>query len=220
VAIVAPSIVTTGLPQGAVGIPYLKNLVAAGGTPPYTWRIVEGSLPPGVTLAATTGRLSGTPTQVGPYALTVQVKDSASRGDRKAFSMTVGSPAEPRPLNFYSVSPCRLIDTRDPAAPLGGPALQAGTARSFTALGVCGIPSTARAISVNLTVTSPSTAGDLRLYPAGLAQPLVSSMNYGPGQTRANSGSLPLGTGGAFTVICAQTTGTVQLILDVNGYFQ
>jgi hypothetical protein len=219
-AIVSLSILTTGLPKAAVGIPYLKTLLATGGTPPYAWRVVEGSLPPGVTLNAASGVLSGTPTQAGPFALTVQVSDSASRGERRSFSMTVGAPEEPRPFNFYSVSPCRVIDTRSPTGPLGGPPLEGARARSFTMRGVCGIPQTARAVSVNVTVTSPTAPGHLRLFPTGGSQPLVSSMNYSPGQTRANSATLPLGSTGAFTVFCGQASGSVHFIVDVNGYFQ
>ncbi|MGA2576554.1 MAG: ice-binding family protein [Bryobacteraceae bacterium] len=63
---------------GQVGVPYLSSLVAAGGTPPYTYSISAGSLPPGVTLNPTTGVISGTPTTAGSYSYTAKVVDSAS----------------------------------------------------------------------------------------------------------------------------------------------
>lgn len=121
---------------------------------------------------------------------------------------------------FNTLAPCRSIDTRTTAAPGGGPALLGGTARSFSLAGACGIPSTARAVSVNVTVTEPTGPGDLRLYAPGSGTPLVSTINYSSGQTRANNAIAALGVAGDLTVQCDQATGSVHLILDVNGYFE
>jgi hypothetical protein len=130
-------------------------------------------------------------------------------------------PAAVTGSNFFTLTPCRVLDTRNANGPFGGPALSANADRSFVAAGQCGIPSTAKAISVNLTVTQPTAAaGDLRIYPTGTAIPNTSSINYRLGQTRANNAIIVLGSGGAFTVRCVQTSGTVHFILDVNGYFQ
>jgi hypothetical protein len=113
-----------------------------------------------------------------------------------------------------------VVDTRGPAGPFGGPPLVGGQSRTFVLRGACGIPSTAKAVSVNITVTQPTDAGDLRVFPAGTGLPLVSSINYSPGQTRANNAILTLGTGGAVTFHCDQAAGSVHLLLDVNGFFQ
>jgi len=126
----------------------------------------------------------------------------------------------PPSLSFYALSPCRLLDTRDPVGPYGGPALVAGADRSFVVAGRCGIPSTARAISVNATATQPSTTGNLALFAAGRPVPLASTLNYAAGQTRGNNAIAPLSAGGALAVHCSQPTGGVHFILDVNGYFQ
>jgi hypothetical protein len=122
--------------------------------------------------------------------------------------------------DFYTLTPCRVIDTRTANGPLGGPALAANADRVFTVTGQCGIPSTARAISVNITVTGSTAAGDLRLYTAGGAQPVSNTINYSSGQTRANNMVAPVGSTGGVAVHCDQPSGTVQFILDVNGYFQ
>jgi hypothetical protein len=124
------------------------------------------------------------------------------------------------PMAFYTLSPCRLIDTRNPPGSFGGPALTAGTNRTLALAGQCGISSTARAISVNVAVTAPSVAGHLRLYPAGAPVPTASSINYSAGQTRSNNAVVPLNTSGALTVRCVQASGTTHLMLDVNGYFE
>jgi parallel beta-helix repeat protein len=126
----------------------------------------------------------------------------------------------PTPAGFYALAPCRLLDTRGPAGPLGGPSLSAASQRTLTLISVCGIPPTARALSLNVTVTEPTAAGDLRLFPGGALAPLVSTINYGAGQTRANNAVATLGTAGTLTVRCDQASGTVHLLLDVNGYFQ
>jgi hypothetical protein len=72
------AIATTTLPGGTVGVAYSQSLTAAGGTTPYTWSIVGGSLPAGLALNAATGLISGTPTTPGTVSFTAQVVDSAS----------------------------------------------------------------------------------------------------------------------------------------------
>jgi hypothetical protein len=125
-----------------------------------------------------------------------------------------------RPLRFYTLTPCRLADTRNAAGPTGGPALSAGATRTFALGGRCGIPATAWAVSVNATVTGPTAPGNLRLFPQGTPVPASSSLNYAAGQTRANSGVVLLGPAGDLAVFCGQATGTTQFLLDVNGYFE
>ncbi len=124
------------------------------------------------------------------------------------------------PNGFFTVTPCRLIDTRNPNGPLAGPALNAGADRPFTLVGSCGIPMSAKAVSVNIAVTGATATGNLRLHPGGTAVPLVSSINYGAGQTRSNNAIVPLNAAGQIAAFAGQATGTVNLILDVNGYFQ
>jgi uncharacterized repeat protein (TIGR01451 family) len=123
---------------------------------------------------------------------------------------------------FYSVAPCRVVDTRGGAGvPIGGPALEAQTQRVFGLGGRCAVPLTAKAVSLNVTVTAPGAAGNLRLFPAGLPLPLVSTLNYVAGQTRANNAVTVLNASGEIAVFAGQATGTtVEVIIDVNGYFQ
>jgi Putative Ig domain len=90
----APTIQTVLLPQGAVNAPYLVGgnpvtLSATGGTGAYTWSIASGSLPPGVTLSASQGVISGTPTTAGNYPFAVQVTDAANLSSTKALSIYI-----------------------------------------------------------------------------------------------------------------------------------
>lgn len=121
--------------------------------------------------------------------------------------------------SFYTVTPCRVLDTRDAA--LGVPiALAAGSTTSVPIGGYCDVPPTATAAAVNVTTTEAAGPGYLTLFADGAPQPLVSGINYAVGQTRANNAVAPLGSSGALRVFVGQASGTVHVIVDVNGYFR
>jgi hypothetical protein len=129
------------------------------------------------------------------------------------------------PFSFYPVTPCRIIDTRNPNGPTGGPKLNANAQRDFPILGLCGVPSTAKAASLNLTVTEPTDFGHLRVWPAGDPLPLASVINWVTTDFAvANGAIIPLGVGvNNISVFCGMppgSTGQVHLIIDVTGYFQ
>ena len=121
---------------------------------------------------------------------------------------------------YYTVTPCRVIDTRNATGPYGGPSLSAGGSRVFVLAGHCGIPVGARAVSVNVTVTLASGGGDLRMYAVGAPLPTTSIINFPFSQTRANNAVTALGPGGDLIVRCDQPSGAVHLIVDVNGYLR
>ena len=123
------------------------------------------------------------------------------------------------PSGFSPLTPCRVIDTRDPAGPFGGPALAADGTRAVTLAGRCGIPFDAVAVSANVTVVGPAADGALSLYPAGFTAGGTSTVSYRAGQTRASSAILGLGAGGATAVEMA-SPGAAHLVIDVNGYFR
>jgi hypothetical protein len=120
---------------------------------------------------------------------------------------------------YYAVTPCRVVDTRKSAGPAGGGALVSAATRTFPVAGRCGIPAWANAVSLNVTVTQPSTAGHLRLFPGGTDLPQVSTLNFAAGATRANKPLVMLGVGGELSVFCMLGSGSAHVIVDVNGYF-
>jgi len=120
-------------------------------------------------------------------------------------------------LRFVPVTPCRVADTRDPNGPFGGPVMAGGSTRSFTIPSSgCGIPSTALAYSLNVTVVPTTTLNYLTIWPAGQTQPLVSTLNSFDGRVKANAAIIGAGASGAVSVFVANNT---HVILDINGYF-
>jgi FtsP/CotA-like multicopper oxidase with cupredoxin domain len=126
----------------------------------------------------------------------------------------------PAGTSFHTLTPCRIADTRNPDGPAGGPVLAAGASRTFAVSGVCGIPSTAKAVAVNLAVVLPTTGGHLTVYPAGTSLPLTSSINFRAGIVRANNAILRLGAGGQITVFCGMPSGSTNFLIDVSGWFE
>ncbi len=135
---------------------------------------------------------------------------------------TIGYLAAPPAVRFYTVTPCRAVDTRTAAGPLGGPALQANAVRAFTLTGACGIPAGAKAVAANVTVVVPGAAGDLRFYAGDdSVAPLASTINFGAGALLANNAMLQLAHDGSGTVnVQSDATAPVDLLIDVNGYYQ
>jgi hypothetical protein len=132
------------------------------------------------------------------------------------------------PYSFFPLTPCRVIDTRNPTGPQGGPALAANTVRSFTIIGInsCGVPTTAKAAAINITAIQASDSGDLRVFPYQSPVPLASVINFSTADfALANGAIIPLANIGGID-ISVQTdmppasTGVVHFVVDVTGYFQ
>ncbi len=120
-------------------------------------------------------------------------------------------------LRFVPVTPCRVVDTRRAAGPFGGPAFGADSVRSFAVpQSGCGIPETAQAYSLNVTVVPQGPLSYLSLWPTGQTKPLVSTLNSFGGIVVANAAIVPAGSGGAISIYVTNPT---EVIVDINGYF-
>jgi hypothetical protein len=180
--------------------------------------------------ATATARPSATST-ASPRA-TATLTPTVPRATATSTSTATASPTATSPgptptrtasgaTSFFTLAPCRVLDTRGTAGPYGAPALPGGGDRVFRLNGQCGIPSAAKAISVNLTVTQPSAVGDLQLFASGSTLPNVAEVTYVKNQTLANNAIVRVSALGDVSVHCDQPVGsTVHFILDVNGYFQ
>jgi Bacterial Ig domain/Putative Ig domain len=85
----ALSITTTSLPSARLRRTYSQQLQVSGGAAPYTWSLIDGSLPPGLVLGASDGTISGRPTEPGTYQFTVRVTDGRGTTDTALLSLRV-----------------------------------------------------------------------------------------------------------------------------------
>jgi hypothetical protein len=120
---------------------------------------------------------------------------------------------------FVAITPCRVVDTRGPAGPYGGPALATNVARTFDIdSGPCaGIPAGSSAYSLSIGAILPPANGFLAAWPTGTAQPPVSQLNFLANQVIANAAIVPGGTNGSIDVLV--NIGPTHIYIDINGYF-
>ena len=151
-------ILTNSLPDGSAGTAYLQTLTAAGGQLPYSWSVVAGALPPGLTLS-TAGSLQGTPTQGGGFSFSLQVADAIGNSTAKGFTVSIGSTGlvlSPSALTFNYV-----IGSVQPVAQQVNVSSSLGT--GFTA--------TANSSWLSLSPANGTTPAFLTIFvnPSGLA---------------------------------------------------
>lgn len=91
----APPTLACAASTGQVGVPYNSSLVASGGVPPYTFSINSGNLPPGLTLNASSGAITGTPTTSGSFNFTAMVVDSSGVSDSNTVTGSCGITISP-----------------------------------------------------------------------------------------------------------------------------
>jgi len=125
--------------------------------------------------------------------------------------------------SFYAVPPTRVEDSR-PTGPPVGPYTTPWTAdlgrpvplASPTSAGTALVPSWATSVVANVTVTNTTAASFLTIYPTGEAQPVVSTLNWVPGQTIANGTTTSLE---ALQSTVYNSAGQTDVIMDVSGWF-
>lgn len=214
-----PVILSSQVGAVAVEAGQLVNLVATGrGKPPltYTWKVTNVSAPE-VDINGSGAWWDTTGVAPGAYSVALHLQNSSGDADSLP-TVVVVLPATAK--SFYTVTQCRLIDTRQTNP------LASGSKLVFAAAGLnafaCGIPANAKALSVNITVVSPTGTGFISVFPGNYPVPAVSTVNFGPGQTRTNNAILPLSSDSSGNLAAQPLvtgSGNVQLIVDVNGYF-
>ena len=185
---------------------YAASIPAVSGVT-YAWTITGGA----ITAGGTTPSITFTSGTKGPLTLSAKVTSgSGCASEPGTKTVTV------LPVLLYTVPPCRVIDTRD----ISAPALSEGQWRRFGVGGNCGVSATARVIVLNVTVVGPTAAGYLTLFPGDAAMvPLASTINFRPGQVRANNAVVPLGADGTLGILNG-SLGSTHVIVDVVGYFE
>jgi len=124
---------------------------------------------------------------------------------------------------FVPIAPCRLIDTRatSPVGPRSSPILagESLTVQVTGSNGSCVVPESATAIAINVTAVGPTAAGYITLYPADVALPNASNLNFTANQNPTpNLVTVSLSAGGAIKIF--NESGAVNVLGDIAGYYQ
>lgn len=184
------------------------------GQPPlaYTWRLYQGTTMvqelPGAAAWWQTGGVAP-----GLYTAVLGITNASGSAESLPLPVLVSAST---PLDFYTVEPCRVIDTRF-GSPLG-----TGAAKIVSLAGNCGIPANARAVAANVTIPGPATPGNVSIYPGNYPSVGTNTINFSAGNTIANNAMLPLSTDGTGTVAALANLpagATVNLVIDVAGYY-
>lgn len=124
------------------------------------------------------------------------------------------APPGPGGLNFYTLPPCRVVDTRI----LGGPII-GGSKRELSVAGACGLSAGASAYSFNITAVPRGPLGFMTVWPPPGGRPVVSTLNGPKGLVTANAALVPAGASPAGSVD-VYVTDASDVVIDVNGYFR
>jgi hypothetical protein len=194
--------------------PYIEGDTIALSTPTVAGATYAWTGPNGFTSSVQNPtRPNATLADAGTYSVTLTVNGCTSAAG------TTDVVVLPRG-NFYAVTPCRLLDTRQVGQ---GPPLSSGVPRILVVGGSCGVPTNANTVAINVTVVGPTANGHITGYPGDAAVPLASLLNFNLGRTRANNALIPLASDSSSTLALRAVLnggGTVHVIVDVTGYFR
>jgi uncharacterized protein YkwD len=117
------------------------------------------------------------------------------------------------PTGFAPLAPARIVDTR---LAQGASRLAAGSVTHIQVSGMQGVPTNAKAVLANVTVTAPDGSGFLTMWNCSATRPEVSTVNFAANETVANTATIPLDSNGQ---LCAFSTASADLVVDVGGYY-
>ncbi|HUE58672.1 MAG TPA: hypothetical protein VMO88_03745, partial [Acidimicrobiales bacterium] len=133
---------------------------------------------------------------------------------------TPGPAVSSAPSAYFAVNPTRVMDTRTGSGVVGaGNTLGPGASFSLQVApnATAGVPATATAVVMNVTVTNTTAASYLTVYPTLASLPFASNLNWVAGYTVPNLVTVQPGSGGAVTFY--NKFGSVDVIADIAGYY-
>jgi hypothetical protein len=136
------------------------------------------------------------------------------------FAIAGNALAQSGPYQYYALSPCRVVDTRGANGTNGGPILGSDSTRSFQIRGFCGVPTGAKAVSLNMTIVNATQSSFLTVWPSNLARPVVSMLNFEAADPSLANGVLVGLSTNTQDLSVYNSFGNVHVIIDVTGYFQ
>ncbi len=179
----ALSITTSSpLPTGTVGVNYSQTFAATGGSGVYTWSVAAGALPGGLTLNATSGQLTGTPSTAGAPNFTIQVTDSTQASVTKGFSVTINAALvittnSPLPTGTVNVAYSQTLAANGGSGQytwsVSSGSLPAGLTLSAATGKISGSPSTAGTPGFTIQVTDTNQVSATKAFTVTIDSPVV-----------------------------------------------
>ncbi|CAO5254753.1 DUF7927 domain-containing protein [Frankia sp. AgKG'84/4] len=222
---VSPSLALPPPPTGGVGAAYTDQFTVNGGTSPFVWSISGGSLPPGLSLNAATGLLSGTPTAAGSYPFTVRVVDASGQAATQNLTISIASaptlPFPPPPAGEVGVVYSDQLTVSGGTSPfvwsVSAGALPAGlTLNTSTGL-LSGTPTAASTASFAVRVVDALGLSATRTVSLVIApRPTLTFPPPPPAQTGIAYSNTLVVTGGTAPFTWSVTAGTLPPGLTLN----
>ncbi|HQR21874.1 MAG TPA: putative Ig domain-containing protein [Burkholderiaceae bacterium] len=213
------------LPGGTVGTAYSSTISATGGTGAKTFAVSAGALPAGLTLNASTGVISGTPTAAATYAFTIRATDTIGATGTRAYSVTINPAIVVNPASLpggtlgtpysQSISPTGGTGTYTFSVSAG--ALPAGLTLNAATGAITGTPTTAATSNFTIRATDGNGAIGSRAYTVAIAAAIVVNPASLPGGTVGSAySSTVTATGGTGTRTFSVSVGTLPAGLALN----
>jgi Putative Ig domain len=226
-----PTVTTTSLPGGTVNNTYSATVSASGGTTPYTWSITAGALPAGLTLTASSGAISGSPTTSGNSSFTVQVKDAKNNTATQALNISIAAAAQPPTVTTTSLSGGTVnsaysatVSASGGATPyswtIAAGALPAGLTLATSSGVISGTPTAAGNSSFTVQVKDANNnAGTkaLSITISAAIQPLtISTLSLASGETNTTYFAFLTATGGTTPYTWSTSSGSLPTGLTLS----
>jgi len=212
-----PAVTTATLPNGLVHSAYSATLEAEYGVPPYTWSILTGALPAGLSLSPSTGVISGTPTAAGTSSFTVKVADSETAPAAGEATLSITINPQLVPVGVVSISPTSLVAGQSATASVtvsqpSGSIAPTGTVQ-FLSNGVnLGSPVTLVNGAASLDSQVFSATGTFAITANYSGDALFVALDFAPANLTVSAAPLPSVTASPTTVsVASGGTGTSTL---------